>query len=333
MAILTLKGMEHGTEPLPDPVKQPKAKAPKATSSADSSADAASETASTAAAAPAPADIDAQTADSDAVDADAAPEDDDLGLDSRAQIVKAATDEAAREVPAYLKSIKKESDSWQVASTAAETPEQQVADSNILMAWLRHLATDPFWERPGKDDKPPAQPADYDPDATTEPQTEQEQKAAAKAEQELDQQQLQEEVQGQQRDRGPAAGSVESTDPKDEGVERYMLSNPDYLHHIMEHDVFHCHEFSGTGERHTKYIPRYPNFEVCAEWLDTSTCKAWRSYQSFFIYRHAVAHPWADCLSSNSCTAPLSVPLTACRVPRFWQGSCHAINEAWQQYT
>ena len=256
MAILALKGMEHQTIPLPDSLNAPKkptvpsaTDAPAATNASDKQTD----------------DTSAGTA------ADSNPAENEEGLGLRGQVVKASMDEAAKEVPAYLKSIKHEADSWQLESTAAAKPAEQKTDSNILMAWLRHLAADPFWLRPSKDErqadaaaaaaatKAAAESAETQ---AKEPLTEEEQKAAAKEEQELEQQQLQDEVQSQQRDRGPAEGAAQPSDPKTEGVQRYMLSNPDFLSHIMENDVFDCHEFAGTGERHVKYIPRYPNFEV-----------------------------------------------------------------------
>ena len=256
MAILALKGMEHQTIPLPTSIN-----APKKQSSPSASADSAATDAS-----------DAQsdgTSAGTAADSTAAEED--QGLDLRGQVVKASMDEAAKDIPAYLKSTKLEADSWQLESTIAETPAEQKQDSNILMAWLRHLASDPFWLRPSKEEKQAdaaaeaaatkaaAESAETGPKA---PLTEKEQKAAAKEEQELEQQLFQDQVQSQQQDRGPAEGGAESSDPKTEGVQRYMLSNPNFLSHIMENDVFDCHESSGTGERHVKYIPRYPNFEV-----------------------------------------------------------------------
>ena len=257
MAILALKGMEHHTIPLPDSSNAPKKTLPPS-ASADSAATDASGT-----------QTDATSADA-ATDSSTA-EGEDQGLDLRGQVVKASMEEAAREVPAYLKSIKHEADSWQLESTVAEKPAERKTDSNILMAWLRHLASDPFWLRPSKEEKQAdAAAAAAATKAAAEsaktpakaPLTEKEQQAAAKEEQELEQQQLQDEVQGQQRDRGPTEGGAESSDPKTEGVQRYMLSNPNFLSHIMENDVFDCHEVSGTGERHVKYIPRYPNFEV-----------------------------------------------------------------------
>ena len=271
MAILTLKGMEHETIPLPDSTKSPK---PNHTAAPSTAADSA---------APSEASDEQSddTAAAAAAAADRASAEADEGLDPRAQIVKASMDEAAKEVPAYLASIKQQAESWQVESEAAEKPADNKTDTNIIMAWLRHLATNPFWVRLTKAEKQAdadaaaaaaasgAAAADSEPDDIpgfddTEPLTEKQQKAAAKAMREEEQQQLQDEVQSQQRDRGPTEDSGESSDPKIEGVQRYMLSNPDFLSHIMENDVFDCHEVSGTGERHIKYIPRYPKFEVCS---------------------------------------------------------------------
>ena len=65
--------------------------------------------------------------------------------------------------------------------------------------------------------------------------------------------------------RAPTDESGETVDPKDEGVQRHLLSNPDYLPYIMEHELWDCHEFEGTGERHVKFIPRYPRFEVTSD--------------------------------------------------------------------
>ena len=269
MAILTLKGMEHQTIPLPDSTKSPKPNHKAAPSTVADSATP-SEASDTQ-----PDDTGAAAA----AAADSASAEADEELDPRAQLVKASMDEAAREVPAYLASIKEQAEGWQVDSTVADQPADDKTDNNIIMAWLRHLATNPFWLRPTKDERQAkadaaaaasgaAAPdgedddiADYD---ASEPLTEKEERAAAKAEQEEEQQQLQDEVQSQQRDRGPKEDTGESSDPKTEGVQRYMLSNPDFLSHIMENDVFDCHETSGTGERHIKYIPRYPKFEVCS---------------------------------------------------------------------
>lgn len=259
MAILTLKGMEHETIPLPDSIHSSK-KTPKSKS-------------------PDTADADQQATASLAADSepDSTAATDSEPVDSRAQIVKASMDEAAKDVPAYLESIKQEADSWQLESNAAETPAERKTNSNILTSWLRHLAKDPFWIRPTKDETKAAAKAakdaaaayaaaadaDYAAADAKEPLSEKEQKAADKAQQELEQQQLQDEVQAEQRDRSPAEDPAETSDPKTEGVERYMLSNPDFLPYIMENEVWDCHEFTGTGERHTKFIPRYPKFEVC----------------------------------------------------------------------
>lgn len=261
MAILTLKGMEHQTIPLPDSVHSRKEQASTSTS------------ASTADTTPS-ADTQLQADDATAASADTAAGDpavgDSEGLDSRAKIVKASMDEAAKEIPAYVKSITQQAETWQIQSEAAETPAERKTDSNILTAWLRHVAKDPFWLRPSREqreqetkaEKAAAAAAAERAEADAEkPLTEEEQRAAAKAEQELEQQLLQDEVQSQQRDRG-SPESVEPSDPKTEGEERYLLSNPDYLSYIMENEVFDCHEFTGTGERHIKHIPRYPKFEV-----------------------------------------------------------------------
>ncbi|KAL3162521.1 hypothetical protein ABBQ32_010177 [Trebouxia sp. C0010 RCD-2024] len=230
MAILALKGMEHGELPV-YPGKQKLAK--QATSTA----------------APAtPAETEASDPAQDSV-----PESEEQ-LDVRGQAVKAAMEEAATEVPRYLDSITKESESWQVQSVIG-TPEQQAADSNILTAWIKSMVKDPFWVRPSKDEEDEPLPDFAHLEETQDDET------MSKADEELEQQFLQDHHQEQQRDRTPADAPQDANTPQDEGYERYMLSDPDNLHHIMAHDVWDCHEAQGTGERHVKFIPRYPRFE------------------------------------------------------------------------
>ncbi|KAL0029196.1 hypothetical protein WJX79_001826 [Trebouxia sp. C0005] len=123
---------------------------------------------------------------------------------------------------------------------------------------IESLVKDPFWIRPDKDAK--GFEAEPDISMTLEKDT-QDDKSAAKADQEREQQLLQDIHQESQRSTAPEDEPGDSNDPKDEGVERYLLSNPDYLPYLMEHELWECHEPHGTGERHVKFIPRYPKFE------------------------------------------------------------------------
>ena len=234
MAILALKGMEHGDIPI-NPGKKPSTKA-----------------------SPTPAPTEAATEPSDDSPAQDEQPDPESGreLDLRAQAVKAAMREAATGVPRYLNSITKQSEAWQVKTTAG-TPEEQATDSSILTAWIKSLVKDPFWQRPvsnEEDDKPV-------PDIS-EMNESQDLQNLTKADQEMEQQFLQDYHQAQQWNRTPAEGQEQPDTPQSEGYQRYLLSHPDNLHHIMAHDVWDCHEATGTGERHTKFIPRYPKFDV-----------------------------------------------------------------------
>ena len=234
MAILALKGMEHGEIPV-NPGKQKPATATSATTPATQAETDASESSAAQESAPEPEEQ----------------------LDVRGQAVKAAMEEAATEVPRYLNNIAKKSESWQLQSTVG-TPEQQAADSNILTAWIKSMVKDPFWVRPGKDEE---EEEELVPD-TAELEDVQDDDVMSKADQEVEQQFLQDYHQEEQRSRTSAGAPQEADTPQNEGYERYLLSDPNNLHHIMEHDVWDCHEAQGTGERHVKFIPRYPKFEV-----------------------------------------------------------------------
>ena len=243
MAILALKGMEHGDLPVYPGKQKPSAEA-------------------TPTAAPAtPAQTDSPD---DSATQDSAPESEEQ-LDVRGQAVKAAMEEAATEVPRYLDNITKESESWQLQSVVG-TPEEQAADSNILTAWIKSMVKDPFWVRPSKDEEDEPLPDFANLEETQDDET------MSKADEELEQQFLQEYHQEQQRDRTPADAPKDANTPEDEGYERYMLSDPDNLHHIMAHDVWDCHEAQGTGERHVKFIPRYPRFEVSSGISSSLAC-------------------------------------------------------------
>lgn len=264
MAILTLKGMEHGQLAI-NPGK-PNAATHSPSASADAPTDAEpaepSGESSHQSEAQSAADGTAQEADPDA----------DKPLDLRAQAVKAAMDEAAKDVPQYLKRIARQSADWQFESQAG-TQQEQATDSNILMAWLKSMVKDPFWVRPGKDEKDVEEVMpDYSQMADA-----QDAKTMAKADQEIEQQFLQDMHQEKQRNRGVDSDPVDPNDPKEEGIERYLLSDPDNLSYIMEHELWDCHESQGTGERHVKFIPRYPKFEVgpcpcLSVWICLSAC-------------------------------------------------------------
>ena len=260
MAILALKGMEHGEIPV-NPGKQEPSKT----------------TASVTAPA-AQAQTEAEPCE-DSTAQDSEPEREEE-LDVRGQAVKAAMEEAAIEVPRYLNNISEKSKSWQVQSVAG-TPEQQATDSNILTAWIRSLVKDPFWVRPSKGEDENEEPV---PD-TAELEDTQDDETMSKADEEVEQQFLQDYHQEQQRNRTPASAPQEADTPEDEGYERYLLSDPDNLHHIMAHDVWDCHEAQGTGERHVKFIPRYPKFEVNFRNLTqiTMCCAPHASYNSTHI--------------------------------------------------
>lgn len=242
MAILALKGMEHGDIPMHTGKQKPNVQA---TSTAKPATQ-----------------VETDSSDSGATQ-DSAPESEQK-LDARSQAVKAAMEEAAIEVPRYLDNITKESETWHLQSLVG-TPQEQAADSNILTAWIKSMVKDPFWVRPSKDEKDEPLPdmADLEEIQDDEPMS--------KADQELDQQFLQKYYQERQRGKMPASASEDSNTPEDEGYERYLLSNPDNLHHIMEHDVWDCQEAQGTGERHVKFIPRYPKFDVSFRSLAVSS--------------------------------------------------------------
>lgn len=259
MAILALKGMEHGNV-TGNPGKTT------TTSQATSAATAGLTDPATAG----PSDDTSPQAESEASDTSSASQDaassSDKPLDARAQIVKEAMDEAAKDIPQYLKQISRQSASWQFEPEASLSKEQKT-DNNIVLAWLKALVKDPFWVRPDKDDK--GSEAEPDISMTSEKDA-QDNKAAAKAEQELEQQLLQDiHQEGQRSSSAPEDEFGDSNDPKVEGVERYLLSNPDYLPYLMEHELWDCHESHGTGERHVKFIPRYPKFEVSSHLLNS----------------------------------------------------------------
>lgn len=249
MAILALKGMEHGdiainpgkanSSSQAAPTPTPAAEEPSSIKAPDQSSD----------------QTESESPDDGSAAQDAAA-DPDAPLDSRAQIVKEAMDAAAKEVPAYLRKISRQSASWQIASQDGTTLEQ-ATDNNILMAWLKALVKDPFWIRPDKEDKG-LEPV---PDISSELEDAQDARTLAKADQEIEQQFLQDFHQDRQRNRAPSDNEGDANDPKEEGVERYLLSDPDYLPYIMEHELWDCHEPHGTGERHVKFLPRYPKFE------------------------------------------------------------------------
>ena len=231
MAILALKGMEHGEIPV-----NPGKRKPTATSATTPATQ-------------------AETEPSERPQ-DSAPESEER-LDVRGQAVKAAMQEAAIEVPRYLSNIAKKSKSWQLQSTIG-TPEQQAADSNILTAWIKSMVKDPFWVRPGKDEEEEEEPV-LD---TAELENIQDDEIMSKADEEVEQQFLQEFYQEEQQSRTSAGAPQEADTPQNEGYERYLLSDPNNLPYIMEHEVWDCHEAEGTGERHVKFLPRYPKFKV-----------------------------------------------------------------------
>ena len=246
MAILALKGMEHGDI----------AVNPGRTTSSQA----------TSAATGAPTDpATAEPSDASSVSQEAV-SNSDKPLDSRAQIVKEAMDEAAKDIPQYLKWISRQSASWEFDPQAGLSKEQKT-DNNIVMAWLKALVKDPFWIRPDKDDKGFESAPDI---SMTLEKDAQDDKSAAKADQEREQQLLQDIHQESQRSSAPEDDLGDSNDPKEEGVERYLLSNPDYLPYLMEHELWDCHEPHGTGERHVKFVPRYPKFEVRSHVLNTT---------------------------------------------------------------
>ena len=269
MAILALKGMEHGDIAV-NPGKTTSFQATSAATGAPTDPATAE-----------PSDDDSPQAEAQAPDASSASQDaasnSEKPLDPRAQIVKEAMDEAAKDIPQYLKWISRQSASWQFEPQAGLSKEQKT-DNNIVMAWLKALVKDPFWIRPDKDVKGFESVPDT---SMTLEKDAQDAKSVAKADQEREQQLLQDIHQESQRSSAPEDESGDSNDPKDEGVERHLLSNPDYLPYLMEHELWDCHEPHGTGERHVKFIPRYPKFEVRSYLLNTTdvrqhcTCGQW----------------------------------------------------------
>lgn len=236
MAILALKGMEYGDIPINPGKKNPS---------------------TTASSKPAPAGAATEPSDDSAAQDEQPDPESERELDLRAQAVKAAMKEAATGIPRYLNSITKQSESWQVKTTAG-TADEQATDSSILTAWMKSLVKDPFWARPEgneEDDEPV-------PDISEMEDSPQDLQSLARADQEMEQQSLQDYHQAQQWNRTPAEGQEQPDTPQSEGYQRYLLSDPDNLHHIIAHDIWDCHEATGTGERHTKFIPRYPKFEV-----------------------------------------------------------------------
>ena len=264
MAILALKGMEHGAIEV-TPGKTTTSQATSAATGAPTGPVTAE-----------PSEEDLPQAEAEAPDTSSASQDaasnSGKPLDLRAQIVKEAMDEAAKDIPQYLKWISRQSASWQFEPQAGLSKEQKT-DNNIVLAWLKSLVKDPFWIRPDKDAK--GFEAEPDISMTLEKDT-QDDKSAAKADQEREQQLLQDIHQESQRSTAPEDEPGDSNDPKDEGVERYLLSNPDYLPYLMEHELWECHEPHGTGERHVKFIPRYPKFEVRLHLLNT--IGVWQHY-------------------------------------------------------
>ena len=248
MAILTLKGMEHGNIPVNPGYKKPKS-SPSSTSSAEPT-DTPTDTTS----AESPDQPDSQSPDDSS--AQHASPDSAGSLGVRAQAVKDAMDEAAKEVPEYLKRISRQSQKWHITPQEG-TSKEQVTDSNILMAWVKSMVKDPFWIRPSKDDEELEPIPDF---GTLE--ASQDVRTMAKADQEIEQQLLQDYHQEKQHNTERPDESAESNDPKEEGLEQYLLSDPDNLPYIMEHELWDCHEPHGTGERHVKFIPRYPRYEV-----------------------------------------------------------------------
>ena len=239
MAILALKGMEHGDIPINPGKKKPSKAASKSTALASAEA---------------PPEL--TTEEPTAQDSTPEPESEEQ-LDVRAQAVKKAMAEAAKEVPRYLKSITKQSDSWQVQAKGG-TPKEQATDSSILTAWLKSMVQDPFWVRPNNKEED----EDSVPDISA-MEDKQDRDTMSREDEEVEQQFLQDYYQGQQRSsRMTAEAQEEPNTPEAEGYQRYLLSDPNNLHHVMAHDVWDCHEATGTGERHVKFIPRYPSFEV-----------------------------------------------------------------------
>ena len=258
MAILALKGMEHGDIAI-NPGKTTSSQATSAATGActdPATADPSHEDS------PGP---EAQAPDASSASQDAA-SNSDKPLDSRAQIVQEAMDDAAKDIPRYLKWISRQSASWQFDPQAGLSKEQKT-DNNIVLAWLKALVKDPFWVRPDKDDRGSESVPDT---SVTLEEDAQDAKLAAKADQEQEQQLLQDIHQESQRSSAPEDEYEDSNDPKVEGVERHLLSNPDYLPYLMEHELWDCHEPHGTGERHVKFIPRYPKFEVRSHLLNTT---------------------------------------------------------------
>lgn len=286
MAILALKGMEHGEIPIHPGKRKPK----------------------TASSAPSPA-TQAETDPSDSSTAQASAPEAEEQLDVRGQAVKAAMDEAATEIPRYLDNIAKKSESWQLQSTVG-TPEQQETDSNILTAWIKSMVNDPFWVRPGKDEEEEEEPV---PD-TAGLEDIQDDETMSKADEEAEQQYLQDYYQHEQQSRTSAGAPQEADTPQDEGYERYLLSQPDYLHHIMEHDVWECHEAQGTGESHVKFIPKYPKFEVrlpicletCAACLMSASSQICRQCLLIVNLQFDVLFPFATPGCSMFCGLELS---------------------------
>ena len=235
MAILALKAMEHGDIPVHPEL--PKASGPSAPVATDAAMD--------------PADAQASGASNTQSPDDSTTQAKVPGRPpSRVELVKAAMEEAATEIPQYLKRIARQSEKWDF-KTPATVPQAIKTDHNIVMAWLKSMVKDPFFVRPGKDEPDFPEIDDDEDDAPARPLTE--------AEQKEEQQMLQELLHGGDDGKGDDA---DPNDPKEEGIQRYLLSHPDYLSYIMENEVWQCYEMTGTGERNVKFIPRYPRFDV-----------------------------------------------------------------------
>ena len=185
MAILTLKGMEHGDIPL------------QAGSKAASQQSAPARTdAPTDAAAAAAGNTSDQASDASNVNNDTAQTDDSEAteeLDSRSQIVKDAMDAAAKDVPEYLRKIEQQSQSWTLESAPEETKDEKT-DRNILLSWLKSLVKDPFWVRSDVDAKETESAA-----ASSSQGTKLSAKAEQRAAQEAEQQLLQDATVAEQR--------------------------------------------------------------------------------------------------------------------------------------
>jgi len=128
MAILALKGMEHGDIAV-NPGKI-------TTSQATSAATGPPTDPATAE----PSDANSPQAEAEAPDASSPSQDaasnSDKPLDARAQIVKEAMDEAAKDIPQYLKQISRQSASWQFEPEAGLSKEQKT-DNNIVLGSTR----------------------------------------------------------------------------------------------------------------------------------------------------------------------------------------------------